>query len=272
MQPLLVNIDSTNNGNLTVDLPRNVIDSKSHGNKDSHYTVFESGRSNIHCVEINTTNQSRILANDFVKGIRQIDDTGPIASVSKSPIVVNESSLVILNGTISRDPDREPITFAWKQTSGPNIMLKGGNTSMATFAAPKVSNQTKMSFNLRVQDKAGLSNNATENVIVRHIARPPLPSSGVNATAAFHAIVDNNLPYFFIAVIAAAMVIPLAIDMILAYIKKPRENTGSVVGMAGLYRTLMTFGVILLVGTILFYILILITLNINNSMNPTLQS
>jgi len=68
------------------------------------------------------------------------------------------------------------------------------------------------------------------------------------------------------------MVVPLAIDMILAYRKKSRENTSSVTGMPGLYRTLMTFGVILLVGTILFYILILITVNINNSMNPTLQS
>ena len=35
----------------------------------------------------------------------------------------------------------------------------------------------------------------------------------------------------------------------------------------------MTFGVILLVGTVIFYVLVLITLNINNpSSNSTLQS
>jgi hypothetical protein len=105
---------------------------------------------------------------------------------------------------------------------------------------------------------------------------PPPPPAGVNATAAFHTIFDSKLPYFFIAVIASAMVIPLAIDMIFAYIKKPKQSTetagGVVVGMPGLYRTLMTFGVILLVGTILFYILTLITLNIGNLMNPALQS
>ena len=68
------------------------------------------------------------------------------------------------------------------------------------------------------------------------------------------------------------MVIPLVIDMILAYRERSRENASSVVGIPGLYRTLMTFGVILLVGTVLFYILFLITVNINNSTNPTLQS
>jgi hypothetical protein len=85
-------------------------------------------------------------------------------------------------------------------------------------------------------------------------------------------IVDSNLPYYFLAIIAAAMIIPLGIDLILAYRKRSRENASRLVGMPRLYRILMTFGVILLVGTILFYILILVTVNINNSSNPTLQS
>jgi hypothetical protein len=39
-----------------------------------------------------------------------------------------------------------------------------------------------------------------------------------------------------------------------------------------LYRSLMTFGIIVLVGTVIFYILALITLNINDSTSPALQS
>jgi hypothetical protein len=42
--------------------------------------------------------------------------------------------------------------------------------------------------------------------------------------------------------------------------------------MPGLYRALMTFGVIVLVGTVIFYLLFLITININNSGSPILQS
>jgi hypothetical protein len=42
--------------------------------------------------------------------------------------------------------------------------------------------------------------------------------------------------------------------------------------MPDLYRSLMTFGIIVLVGTVIFYLLALITLNINNSASPALQS
>ena len=42
--------------------------------------------------------------------------------------------------------------------------------------------------------------------------------------------------------------------------------------MPDLYRSLMTFGIIVLVGTVVFYLLALITLNINNPTSPALQS
>src|SRR5439155_3268385 len=103
---LLVNINSTNIGNLTIDLPRNVIDSKTIGNKDSHYAVSESGRSNIKCVEIKSTQHARTLAIDFVKGIRQIaitgtnifpsNNTAPLVAFGKAKLVVNESLPVTL--------------------------------------------------------------------------------------------------------------------------------------------------------------------------------
>jgi hypothetical protein len=64
--------------------------------------------------------------------------------------------------------------------------------------------------------------------------------------------------------------------MYLAYRKKPKDSidkeNNRVVGMPGLYRSLMTFGIIVLVGTVIFYLLALITLNINNSTSPILQS
>jgi hypothetical protein len=42
--------------------------------------------------------------------------------------------------------------------------------------------------------------------------------------------------------------------------------------MPDLYRSLMTFGIIVLVGKVVFYLLALITLNINNPTSPALQS
>jgi hypothetical protein len=112
-------------------------------------------------------------------------------------------------------------------------------------------------------------------------AARPLPTttanaSAVNATTVISSIFDNNLPALFIIVIFLIIIIPLIFDMYLAYRNKPKDSTDKennrVVGMPGLYRSLMTFGIIVLVGTVIFYLLALITLNINNSTSPILQS
>lgn len=52
-----------------------------------------------------------------------------------------------------------------------------------------------------------------------------------------------------------------------------KEGASAGFGMGDLYLTLMTFGIILLVGTFIFYLLALTTLNITSSPNsPILQS
>ena len=101
----------------------------------------------------------------------------------------------------------------------------------------------------------------------------PNTNNKTDITTNLVSIFDSSLPFYFLGVIAAAMVIPLIIDMIFAYIKKPKESIDkegkAPVGMQGLYRTLMTFGVILLMGTVIFYVLTLITLNIDNPTTAT---
>jgi Bacterial Ig-like domain len=126
--------------------------------------------------------------------------------------------------------------------------------------------------------------NATEslqNISSISAAARPLPTTtanatAVNATTVISSIFDNNLPALFIIVIFLIIIIPLVLDMFLAYRNKPKESTDKennrVVGMPGLYRSLMTFGIIVLVGTVIFYLLALITLNINDSTSPVLQS
>ena len=111
---------------------------------------------------------------------------------------------------------------------------------------------------------------------------PPNPStnaSAVNASAVINSIFENNLPAVFIIVIASIIGVPLVLDIILAYRRKPptastggESSNNRVVGMPDLYRSLMTFGIIVLVGTVIFYLLALITLNINDSTSPALQS
>jgi hypothetical protein len=72
---LLVNIASQSNGRLSIELPRNIIDSKKQGNADDRYIIFEDGQvSNPE--EIKTDNQTRTLAIDFDRGTGQIEISG----------------------------------------------------------------------------------------------------------------------------------------------------------------------------------------------------
>jgi Bacterial Ig-like domain len=97
-----------------------------------------------------------------------------------------------------------------------------------------------------------------------------------------NSIFETNLPIIFIIAISSIIGVPLVLDIVLAYRRKPpttttvsgtdRESSNRVVGMPDLYRSLMTFGIIVLVGTVIFYLLALITLNINDSTSPALQS
>ena len=107
-------------------------------------------------------------------------------------------------------------------------------------------------------------------------------ASAVNATTVINSIFETNLPIIFIIAISSIIGVPLVLDIVLAYRRKPpttttvsgtdRESSNRVVGMPDLYRSLMTFGIIVLVGTVIFYLLALITLNINDATSPALQS
>ena len=121
-----------------------------------------------------------------------------------------------------------------------------------------------------------LQNISSISAAARPLLTTTANATAVNATKVINSIFDNNLPALFIIVIFLIIIIPLVFDMYLAYRKKPKDSTDKensrVVGMPGLYRSLMTFGIIVLVGTVIFYLLALITLNINNSTSPILQS
>ena len=163
------------------------------------------------------------------------------------------------------------------------------NANNATNAVSENVTNTLANATNIIQNTTGALTNATaaltnaaqalQNISSISAARP-LPTTAnataVNATKVINSIFDGYLPALFIIVIFLIIIIPLVLDMFLAYRKKPKESTDKennrVVGMPGLYRSLMTFGIIVLVGTVIFYLLALITLNINNSTSPVLQS
>jgi hypothetical protein len=174
-----------------------------------------------------------------------------------------------------------------------NTTTTGGGLANATNATGSaiseiVNDRLENTTSALANATAALTNatNAFQGVVSNPPAQTPLPppntstnASTVNATTVISSIFENNLPAVFIIVIASIIGVPLVLDIILAYRRKPpavstsgENSSNRVVGMPDLYRSLMTFGIIVLVGTVIFYLLALITLNINDSTSPALQS
>jgi len=91
---LLLSISSLSHGTLTIELPRNIIDSKRQGtNHDENYVVFEDGQY-VPVTQLKNNTQLRTLAIDFDKGSLQVEIAGT-HSVPEFGTVISATILAI---------------------------------------------------------------------------------------------------------------------------------------------------------------------------------
>jgi PKD repeat protein len=80
---------------------------------------------------------------------------------------------VTLVGTASDSDGHTPLSYAWKQLSGPTVTLNGARAATASFTAPNV--EATLSFELTVTDSRGKTASDTISVDVRRgVAAPNL--------------------------------------------------------------------------------------------------
>lgn len=103
------------------------------------------------------------------------NNTPPVADAGLDQ-VVNPAALVILDGTASTDDDNDPLSFAWRQISGPVIELLSERTPTPSFSAGE-EGETYI-FSLTVRDQVGAS--ATDTVTIATKTLPPVPVTPVD--------------------------------------------------------------------------------------------
>ncbi len=99
-------------------------------------------------------------------------DAGPDASV-------DEGTVVTLDGSASRDPLGNPITYSWSQVAGPEVTLTGPDSAVASFTAPSVpAGGATLSFQLVVTSSLGSSAPDMVNITVKNVNHPPVAEAG----------------------------------------------------------------------------------------------
>jgi chitodextrinase len=100
----------------------------------------------------------------------------PVANAGQENQTVNPGDIVTLDGSKSKDPDGDPLTYSWTQTAGPAVKLNDANTPIATFTAPSnISSDTTLGFRLTVKDDKNATVTADVRVIDKYIPPPNKP-------------------------------------------------------------------------------------------------
>lgn len=91
----------------------------------------------------------------------------PPVVTANTPLTVNEGSQVTLSGSAT-DPDNDPLTYAWGQSSGPHVKLASYDNTTTTFTAPIIYPDTNkvLLFMLTADDGHGGKSSATVTVNV----------------------------------------------------------------------------------------------------------
>ncbi len=110
------------------------------------------------------------------------DNQPPIAAAGPNQ-TVNEGQLVGLDGSNSLDPDDGIASYAWVQTSGPQVTLSDPNRQQSTFTAPDVgAGGDSLTFELTVADNNGLQSTDSCVVNVTWLNEPPQANAGLDQT------------------------------------------------------------------------------------------
>ena len=119
-----------------------------------------------------TVSDAFLSSSSLVNVIVQRTNHAPIADAGKARSV-RARSMLALDGSLSRDPDADAMTYVWTQVLGPVVTLDTTDPVHPSFLTPNVSVTTELKFQLVVDDKALFSSPSLVSIMVTPDGKAP---------------------------------------------------------------------------------------------------
>jgi hypothetical protein len=92
----------------------------------------------------------------------------PFGNIVFNPAIAKEESTVSLDASGSKDPDGNTnLQYTWSQISGTNVTISNANQKIASFVAPNVNKDYKLTFQLIVSDGTTSSVPVTKTITIK---------------------------------------------------------------------------------------------------------
>lgn len=136
--------------------------------------------------ELTVTDQGGLSDTDQISVLVTRNNAPPNADAGPDQ-AISETQPVELDGSGSKDPDGDMLTYAWTQIgAGPSVRLSSPTDPKPTFTAPIVaSGAVLLNFRLTVTDPSGAQSTDEVQITVNDAGDPPVADAGLDQKSVY---------------------------------------------------------------------------------------
>ena len=163
-----VNNASVEGNNVNATITGDTSEAENDNNNHSNNEIATSTTNNNNTTA-DTRSGNQITNSTGVAPVEDDENLAPVAILSSDSLVAHPGDRLILDGSLTSDPDGDEITYRWSQSDGPDADIIGADTVTPTVVIPTLDQNDQITIGLVVSDGEAESNTASAVIDVQYV-------------------------------------------------------------------------------------------------------